>query len=598
MTTQSEPLNGKIHFGIQIAIVLSATAVGAALLILPLQFINQYEEAAQVTLGEVLAPMIVFSVGLILILETIHSRRLDRIDVRNDELNQGLFTLLRKTGEEQQPFEELREPVLLNRGQRLRMLGPLGGALIGAAIGSVWGLEAIAAGSLLGSAVGYALERTVAPKNKHEKRLLPDDVELSPQNGWEANLTAEVQEVVETRWGKLNQEIAHLSSQVDSLTTEVKDPVQQVSDEKQASDGLESSFVEEFDEVNREISFLSEQVNYLAEAIDELDTTTEAETKEIFDSRVTILDQKLDELSQAINEATQPLEDTIEAINYEEEEATTSTDANEQYTREEFHSQATAEVVETVLDTSSSSLLVVSSSPELIKEVISAATAYEGNLPAIRMLSRPEIVDELMDDFMVASLVADLIENDILSLHTVKNTTIDSWIFADEADTALMTNHHVGGWTRTDDTFASRVYDGYSEEFEGADDITLRTPSISRVRETLAEEISPDVKTDFDAILDALDTVLSDGLDEVMISLLVTAKNEELLYDISKWGEDVGVASKATFSRTKTKLENKGLIEGEKVPIDVGRPRIRLKLRSDLRGESIDRILSEFEQAI
>uniref|UniRef100_UPI001E4BF87B transcriptional regulator TbsP domain-containing protein n=1 Tax=Halegenticoccus soli TaxID=1985678 RepID=UPI001E4BF87B len=39
--------------------------------------------------------------------------------------------------------------------------------------------------------------------------------------------------------------------------------------------------------------------------------------------------------------------------------------------------------------------------------------------------------------------------------------------------------------------------------------------------------------------------------------------------------------SKATFSRTKTRLEDMGLIDTEKVPIDVGRPRLRLKLGDD-----------------
>ena len=62
------------------------------------------------------------------------------------------------------------------------------------------------------------------------------------------------------------------------------------------------------------------------------------------------------------------------------------------------------------------------------------------------------------------------------------------------------------------------------------------------------------------------------------ISLLIAAKNEVLLYDISKWGEDVGIASKATFSRTKSRLEESGVITTEKVPIDVGRPRLRLQL--------------------
>jgi hypothetical protein len=77
------------------------------------------------------------------------------------------------------------------------------------------------------------------------------------------------------------------------------------------------------------------------------------------------------------------------------------------------------------------------------------------------------------------------------------------------------------------------------------------------------------------------DTDTDDWLDEVAVSLLVAAKHEQLLYDISHWGEDEGVASKATFSRTKTNLEEQGLLETEKVPIDVGRPRLRLLLGNE-----------------
>lgn len=75
-------------------------------------------------------------------------------------------------------------------------------------------------------------------------------------------------------------------------------------------------------------------------------------------------------------------------------------------------------------------------------------------------------------------------------------------------------------------------------------------------------------------------------LDEVGLSLLVAAKHEQLLYDISRWGEDAGIASKATFSRTKTHLEERGLLETEKVPIDVGRPRLRLLIGNERLGET------------
>ena len=106
--------------------------------------------------------------------------------------------------------------------------------------------------------------------------------------------------------------------------------------------------------------------------------------------------------------------------------------------------------------------------------------------------------------------------------------------------------------------------------------------------ETLEADIGPDAAADFETVLDSLETARGDGegLDEVTISLLVAAKNGELLYDISKWGEDVGVASKATFSRTKTQLEDNGLLDTEKVPIDVGRPRLRLLLGDSRLGEA------------
>ena len=78
-----------------------------------------------------------------------------------------------------------------------------------------------------------------------------------------------------------------------------------------------------------------------------------------------------------------------------------------------------------------------------------------------------------------------------------------------------------------------------------------------------------------------------DTLDEVALTLLAAAAHEIQLYEISKWGEEVGLASKATFSRTKGRLEEQSVIATEKVPIDVGRPRLRLRLGDQLRDEEI-----------
>ncbi|WP_158056214.1 transcriptional regulator TbsP [Halorussus halophilus] len=256
--------------------------------------------------------------------------------------------------------------------------------------------------------------------------------------------------------------------------------------------------------------------------------------------------------------------------------------------------QDIADILRTVVDDAPDAMLVVNPSKDTIEELINVATDYEGDLPTVRMLAQEGTLKDVMEDFIVASNAADLIDAGELSLRTTDEVPSNSLLVTDEVVIALVTaDDHVGGLTTDDETFVGDAYDSYEAQWEDASQFSLRTPPLSRVRETLGDEISPDAQEDFDEVLSSMETARGDGdgLDEVTISLLVAAKNEALLYDISKWGEDVGIASKATFSRTKTKLEDMGLIGTEKVPIDVGRPRLRLKLANDdLRSADTDQI--------
>jgi hypothetical protein len=253
-----------------------------------------------------------------------------------------------------------------------------------------------------------------------------------------------------------------------------------------------------------------------------------------------------------------------------------------------------AEILRAGIDDAPESLLVINPSADAIEKLVSVATDYDGELPTLRLLAAEGTLKNVMDDFIVASNAADLIDEGVLSLRTSAEVPSNSLLVTDEVVVALVTaDDHVGGLTATDETFVADAVDSYTDEWDAADEFSLRTPPITRVRETLGEEISPEAQEDFDAVLSSMETARGDGdgLDEVTISLLVAAKNEALLYDISKWGEDVGIASKATFSRTKTKLEDMGLIGTEKVPIDVGRPRLRLKLANDdLREADTDQL--------
>jgi hypothetical protein len=242
------------------------------------------------------------------------------------------------------------------------------------------------------------------------------------------------------------------------------------------------------------------------------------------------------------------------------------------------------DVFEAVFAAEPDELFVVNPAGSAVEQLVDAANAFDGDLPSIRLLGDERTLKDVMDDFIVASNTANLVEAGDLELRVLGDDARSSMLVTEDRTVALLEAGGLVGGLATDDAeFTGTAYESITTDWEGAEPFNLRTPAIDRVRQTLNDEISPDVEEDFSGVLASMETARGDGdgLDEVTVSLLAAAKNRELLYDISKWGEDVGIASKATFSRTKTKLEDLGLIDTEKVPIDVGRPRLRLKLADD-----------------
>jgi hypothetical protein len=253
------------------------------------------------------------------------------------------------------------------------------------------------------------------------------------------------------------------------------------------------------------------------------------------------------------------------------------------------------EILRNTLEEADDELIVVNPTETAIAEFVKIAATMEA-LPSIRMIAEERTLKSVMDDFIVASNGADLIDRGDLSIRTVDQSRENSLLVTPDSVVALVdAGPTVGGLTTDNQEFIADAFEAYGEVWEDAEEFGLRTPPISTVRQTLADEISEAAESDFTEVLASLETARGDGdgLDEVTISLLVAAKNEVLLYDISRWGEDVGIASKATFSRTKTKLEDMGILDTEKVPIDVGRPRLRLKLADErLKNADSDQLAS------
>ncbi|RBI59673.1 hypothetical protein DMJ13_21280 [halophilic archaeon] len=229
-------------------------------------------------------------------------------------------------------------------------------------------------------------------------------------------------------------------------------------------------------------------------------------------------------------------------------------------------------------------VLVVNPSLQVFRTAMETAFEFDDEMPTLQVLATPDVLKTTAEDFILASQIADLIDQETLSLRTTTDIARSSLFVSDEqVMTVVPVDGGLSGLASTDEEFVETVQSAFDDDWDEGEEFSLRTPPLSRVRDTLSEEFDEEVEDDFMTMLESMETVPGeeDELDEVTITLLVAADNELLLYEISKWGEDVGLASKATFSRTKTQLEDRGLIDTEKVPIEVGRPRLRLLLEPD-----------------
>jgi hypothetical protein len=257
-------------------------------------------------------------------------------------------------------------------------------------------------------------------------------------------------------------------------------------------------------------------------------------------------------------------------------------------------------LVAEVLDLTDGPLYLVNPTAEIIETVVET-TGRSPGAPKLRILAARRLLRDVMDDFLVASKTADLIEAGRLELRTSDSLPPTSTFVGPKRVVPLVAlGETTAGIETTDPDYVADTFDGIESHWSAADEFSLRTPAMSRVEDTLADSVGDDVEGDFAAMLSSMEMARGDGqsLDEVTVSLLAAAKNEVLLYDISRWGEDAEVASKATFSRTKTTLEEKGLIETEKVPIDVGRPRLRLKLTDQRLADADSDELASVAQSV
>lgn len=201
-------------------------------------------------------------------------------------------------------------------------------------------------------------------------------------------------------------------------------------------------------------------------------------------------------------------------------------------------------------------------------------------LPEIRVIGRHESLRQFRQDFLMGSRIATLVADGSVSLRETELNDETPMVVGDDRLNTLVLVEDVATAIETDEpTFLPDAVGSCAELWENAEEYRVRTPPLDGLVDSIEADLGPGFKRGFEASLDVAHGLRDrTQFHEVQAALVVAANNELLHYDVSKWGEDSGLASTASFSRHKSKLEDEDVIETEKQPVEMGRPRQRLKL--------------------
>lgn len=233
-------------------------------------------------------------------------------------------------------------------------------------------------------------------------------------------------------------------------------------------------------------------------------------------------------------------------------------------------------------------LLVVDPAESVLAALIQARFESD-ELPTLAIVATKERLKSTLDAFSTAAKAAALIDEETLSLRQSAAVAGNALLISETSAVAIVqTSDGIATIPADEPATIDAIYTTARTRFDEASQYTIRTPSLTRLQTAMTDEFGVDFQADFEMAINAIGT--SKSINGASLLVLLGAKHERLFYDISTWGEDMGIASRATFSRTKQTLEDDGVIETEKVPIDVGRPRLRLLLADE---QLTDRSVSE-----
>jgi hypothetical protein len=237
--------------------------------------------------------------------------------------------------------------------------------------------------------------------------------------------------------------------------------------------------------------------------------------------------------------------------------------------------------------------------------LVAVVDALEGSSPdrPVRVLAPAAALRVIDRDHVTAARLADLVATDALSVRVDEAEDGEAVVVTEDRLVALLTDlpeEPVGVVTDDEDAVADAT-EGFEARWDAAEEYERDSPTYSELVESIGEAFDDETAADLQAAI-ATPGVrgLDNNVDLVDLLVLLAAKHRHQLYELTQWGSDAGVASVGTFSQSKRRLEDIGLIDTETVHSgDVGRPRQRLVVgNDDLEDATVEELVAAAQSVL
>lgn len=213
---------------------------------------------------------------------------------------------------------------------------------------------------------------------------------------------------------------------------------------------------------------------------------------------------------------------------------------------------------------------------------VAAADAPAADAPApVRLLVSPTGADVLFSRFTTATVVADLRADGHLAVAAVDGLSQRLTLTADATHVHLRPDGDLRSITARETPLCRDLRARYERQWAAADRQDPGVPGWRELMETFRGAF-PDAGETLRAVLtDAPELPVSGEFDAVTVVGLVAARHGLQTMTVSEWAESVDLSSRTELSRVKSRLTDRGLVDTDRVPQGVGRPRQKLVLADD-----------------